>query len=148
VRQRGVDALTPAERATLPSGYPWPAPEAHRRAIQEVFARHSFGGEEKRTPAERLAAFERFYAAQLVWDESMAQGVTTLLTAAHPPQRVVVLAGTGHVGRFAIPARAARRGVTAGLALAPVSDHHDEPPAEADAVDVQIVLPAPPPPTS
>ncbi len=142
VRQRGVAGLTAAERAELPSAYPWPAPEAHRRAIQEVFARHSFGGEEKRTPAERLAAFERFYAAQLVWDESMAQGVAAILAAAHPPRRVVVLAGTGHVGRFAIPARAARRGVTSGLAIAPVSEHHDEPPAEADAVDVQIVLPA------
>ena len=145
VRQRGVAGLTPAERAELPSGSPWPAPEAHRRAIQDVFARHSFGDEDKRTPAERVAAFERFYAAQLVWDESMAQGVTTILGAAHPPRRVVVLAGTGHVGRFAIPARAARRGITTGLAIAPVDDHSEEPPTEADAVDVQVVLPAPPP---
>lgn len=145
VRQRGVAGLTAAERAELPSGYPWPAPEAHRRAVQEVFARHSFGDEDKRTPAERVAAFERFYAAQLVWDESMAQGVATILGGAHPPARVVVLAGAGHVGRFAIPARAARRGVATGLSLGPVSEHSDEPPSPADEVDVQIVLPAPPP---
>jgi uncharacterized iron-regulated protein len=141
VRQRGVDGLTAAERAELPTGYPWPAPEAHRRAIQEVFARHSFGDEDKRTPAERAAAFERFYLAQLVWDESMAQGVVTLLTAPHAPQRVVVLAGGGHVGQFAIPARARRRGLTQGLAMMPADDKSDEPPSEADAADIQIILP-------
>ena len=156
VRQRGVPGLTAAERAELPSGYPWPAPEDHRRAVQEVFARHSFGDEDKRTPAERVAAFERFYTAQLVWDESMAQGVAAILGGPHPPARVVVLAGVGHVGRFAIPARATRRGVQAGLALAPVTapmaGQSEEPPSPADEVDVQIVLPAPPhpphPPTS
>lgn len=150
VRQRGVPGLTPAERAELPSGYPWPAPEAHRRLVQEVFARHSFGGEDKRTPAERVAAFERFYTAQLVWDESMAQGVAAILGGPHPPARVVVLAGVGHVGRFAIPARAARRGVQAGLALAPVTltEQSEEPPSPADEVDVQIILPAPAHPPS
>ena len=149
VRQRGVAGLTASERSSLPSGYPWPAPEAHRIAIQSVFARHSFGDEAKRTPEERRAAFDRFYAAQLVWDESMAQGVVELLGRAQsPPRRVVVLAGTGHVGRFAIPARAARRGVKSGLAIGPVDEASEDPPSEsganaADAVDVQVVLPAP-----
>lgn len=149
VRQRGVAGLTASERSALPSGYPWPAPEAHRIAIEHVFARHSFGDEAKRTPEERRAAFDRFYAAQLVWDESMAQGVVELLGRAQtPPRRVVVLAGTGHVGRFAIPARAARRGVKAGLAIGPVDEASEDPPSEsganaADAVDVQVVLPAP-----
>jgi uncharacterized iron-regulated protein len=144
VRQRGIDGLSATERAELPTGYPWPAPEEHRRAIQEVFARHSFGDEDKRTPAERVAAFERFYLAQLVWDETMAQGVTAILSAKNPPKRVVVLAGGGHVGRFAIPARASRRGLTQGLALAPVDETPEEPAAEADAVDIQIVLPKSP----
>lgn len=150
VRQRGVIGLTASERSDLPSGYPWPAPEAHRIAIQHVFARHSFGDEDKRTPEERRTAFDRFYAAQLVWDESMAQGVVEILGRPHPPKRIVVLAGSGHVGRFAIPARAARRGIKAGLSIGPVDEKTEEPPESsesgpeaADAVDVQVILPAP-----
>jgi hypothetical protein len=73
----------------------------------------------------------------------MAQGVTTILGGPNPPKHVVVLAGSGHVGQFAIPARAARRGVSDGLSLAPVDEQPEEPPQEADAVDIQYVLKAP-----
>lgn len=138
VRQRGIDGLTAPERAQLPSGHPWPAPAPHRDYVREVFARHGFAAQG--SPAEQAAAFERFYAAQLVWDESMAQGVAAILAQPGGPQRVVVLAGSGHVGPYAIPGRAARRGVSPGLTLASLPRASEPSPEGAEAVDVVLVL--------
>ena len=68
---------------------------AHRARLKEAHAHHAHG---------RAANFERFYQAQLVWDESMANGVTQLLDGG--ADLVVVLAGAGHVEhRFGIPER-------------------------------------------
>lgn len=51
---------------------------------------------------------ENFYAAQVVWDETMAEGVSSWL--ADPAKRqMLVVAGNGHCHRTAIPNRAARR---------------------------------------
>jgi uncharacterized iron-regulated protein len=101
VAREGLDALTPEERATVP---PLDLTvEAHRAFVREAFGAHG---------AQMDAAkFERFYTAQVVWDETMAEGVARWLAAAGPGSRMVVVAGNGHVqGRHAIPARAERRG--------------------------------------
>ncbi|TNF26570.1 MAG: hypothetical protein EP329_21040 [Deltaproteobacteria bacterium] len=45
---------------------------------------------------------DRYYMAQLVWDETMSRNVATLLTdPAHPDRAVVVFAGLGHI-RFGL----------------------------------------------
>lgn len=140
VRQKGIDGLSPGEQAQLPSGYPWPTPDAHRQFVRAIFDQHPAAPGSD--PAARDAAFERFYSAQLIWDESMAQEVATILTAGRAPQRLIVLAGVGHVGPLAIPGRAARRGVPASLTLGPIEEGDEPLPTGAEAVDVALVLKA------
>ncbi len=150
VRQRGLAGLTSDEQAQLPSGVPWPMPEPHRRFVREIFDQH---GAPAKAPspaeaAERDAAFERFYAAQLVWDESMAQSVAEILQPGpknpRPPGRLIILAGVGHVGLYAMPARAARRGVAAALTFSPQVDEKEPPPPPQDpeSTDLTLLLPA------
>lgn len=147
VRQKGVEGLTGDERASLPSGHPWPTPAPHQQMLREVWNHHA-----KPDPAapasqqaEREAAFQRFYTAQLIWDEAMAQAVTEVL-ADRPersaPQRLVVLAGTGHVGRHAVPERAGRRGAPTALTLGPAEA--GEVPRGAQALDVLYRIEADP----
>jgi uncharacterized iron-regulated protein len=50
---------------------------------------------------------ERFYAAQVLWDETMAESAAAWLT--HPARRMMVIAGNGHCHETAIPKRARRR---------------------------------------
>ena len=50
---------------------------------------------------------ERFYAAQVIWDETMAEGAAAWLDDAR--QQVMVIAGNGHCHQSAIPSRVARR---------------------------------------
>lgn len=53
--------------------------------------------------------FERFFLAQVLWDETMAAGVFDFLTD-NPEAQVVVLAGQGHVVYgYGIPSRVERR---------------------------------------
>jgi uncharacterized iron-regulated protein len=139
VRQKGVDGLVGDERAGLPSGYPWPTPAPHQQLLREVWNHHA-----KPDPAapasqqaEREAAFQRFYTAQLIWDEAMSQAITEIFTDRadrSAPQRLIVLAGTGHVGRHAVPERAVRRGAPSGLTLGPAEA--GEIPHGAEALDV------------
>jgi uncharacterized iron-regulated protein len=121
---KGLDALRPAERALVPELKP--GPPAHREMVREAFAQHPHG----RFDGE---AFERFYQAQLVWDETMADRIAAALGSEHAPRHLVVVAGAGHTQKFAVPARAVRRGVTPCLTILPVLDE-DEADARADKV--------------
>lgn len=142
VRQKGVEGLSEPERALLPTGYPWPMPEEHRQFIRQIFDSHP-GAKDKKSPEEAAnheAAFTRFYTAQLIWDESMAQGVAAIFASKTAPQRVVVLAGSGHVGPYAMPGRADRRGVSAHFTIGPVENESDPPPTGAEATDALVVI--------
>ena len=68
------------------------------------------------------ASFDRLYAAQVTWDETMAETVARRLAAAGAPHRMVVFAGYGHVREgLGIPQRAARRGVTPFVTVIPAA---------------------------
>jgi uncharacterized iron-regulated protein len=101
VAKRGVTGLTPDEKKQLPEMQP--GPEAHREQVREAFGAHPHGKFSQ-------GQFERFYAAQLVWDETMATRVAETLGAADAPHRLLVIAGEGHVRHHAVPDRAVRRG--------------------------------------
>ncbi|MEO0704801.1 MAG: ChaN family lipoprotein [Cyanobacteria bacterium J06649_5] len=74
---------------------------AHRKWVGEVFNAHGGAG--------HSLNFENFYAAQVLWDETMAARIATQLDA-EPNRRVVVLAGEGHVVYgHGIPSRVERR---------------------------------------
>ncbi|HHH11757.1 MAG TPA: hypothetical protein ENK23_06770, partial [Sorangium sp.] len=51
---------------------------------------------------------QRFYAAQVIWDESMAR-VSSIWLQQHPRGRLLVLAGNGHCHHSAIVGRVKRR---------------------------------------
>lgn len=124
VAHEGLEALGSELKRDLPELKPGPA--AHRELVREAYGGH---------PHKRFAEhrFERFYAAQLVWDETMADRVAAALAAPGAPKRLVVFAGDGHVRRFAIPDRAARRGAQPYVVVLPLLDRDLED-ARKDAI--------------
>ncbi len=96
VRIGGLESLTDSDAAFLPSEIDT-TDAAHRAYVEPVFRQHSFGGG---------AAFEYFYQAQCLWEETMADTIDRNMSAG----TMVVLAGNGHIiYKFGIPERAFRR---------------------------------------
>lgn len=55
------------------------------------------------------AGFNRFFAAQVLWDETIAEAIATAYQA-NPDRQIVVIAGRGHIAyNFGIPNRVERR---------------------------------------
>lgn len=95
----GVAGLTPEERADLPELDL--SNDRYRTWMRDVFASH--GAE--MDPAR----FERFFEAQVTWDETMADTAVRFVEQ-HPETTLVVIVGRGHVERdFGIPSRIRRR---------------------------------------
>jgi uncharacterized iron-regulated protein len=109
----GIETLTPEQKRELPELVP--GPEPHREQVREAFGAHPHGKFSE-------AQFERFYTAQLVWDETMADSVSKALAGPSAPHRLLVIAGAGHTRRFAIPLRATRRGAGPALTILPLLD--------------------------
>ncbi len=107
----GVDGLTAEERADLVELDL--SSERYRNWMREVFEAHGAAMEPE--------AFERFFAAQVTWDETMAD-TAVRWGERHPGTTVVVLAGRGHVERgFGIPQRVRRRTNERVVTIVPVS---------------------------
>lgn len=76
--------------------------ENYQAMVAQVFSHH--GGHGNSGPS-----FENFFAAQVLWDETMAEAIADYITAA-PDTQVIVMAGEGHiVFDFGIPSRVERR---------------------------------------
>ncbi|MEM9804567.1 MAG: ChaN family lipoprotein [Cyanobacteria bacterium P01_D01_bin.56] len=76
--------------------------ENYQAMVAQVFSHH--GGHGHSGPS-----FENFFAAQVLWDETMAESVANYVTIS-PNTQVIVLAGEGHVVfDFGIPSRVERR---------------------------------------
>ncbi len=74
---------------------------AYRDSIAAVFSAHGGSG--------HSSAFENFFAAQVLWDETMAQSIVTQLET-EPERQVIVLVGEGHIAYdYGIPNRVERR---------------------------------------
>jgi uncharacterized iron-regulated protein len=71
--------------------------------------------------AEAAARSERIYSAQVLWDETMAEGASAWLSGGAGRQ-VIVLAGNGHCHRSAIVSRLERRGVKSAVSVRPIID--------------------------
>lgn len=72
---------------------------------------------------EAKAAGDRIYAAQVLWDESMAEHASRWLAAgAGAKRQIVILAGNGHCHESAIVRRLERRGVPAAVSVRPIID--------------------------
>ncbi|MBE9060023.1 ChaN family lipoprotein [cf. Phormidesmis sp. LEGE 11477] len=74
--------------------------EAYRASVARVFGAHGHGSS---------LSFENFFAAQVLWDETMAESVVRQLEK-EPERQIVVLSGEGHIAfDYGIPSRVERR---------------------------------------
>jgi uncharacterized iron-regulated protein len=106
----GLDSLEPAERSQLPELDLGNAD--HKAYFEAAMSEHPMppGG-------PRLADM---YAAQVVWDETMANSSATWLRQAGDTAKLIVFAGAGHCHKSAIPARITRRIQLPVLSVSPV----------------------------
>lgn len=99
VAKQGLEALTPEQRKWVPEEIDRNNP-AYETRMRVFFRQH---------PMMAEGGFERFFDAQLLWDESMAERAARYLKD-NPDRRMVVLAGSGHLEYGdGIPSRLKRR---------------------------------------
>ncbi|MEM8827940.1 MAG: ChaN family lipoprotein [Cyanobacteria bacterium P01_G01_bin.19] len=76
---------------------------AYRQAVEEVYLEHVEEGQ------SNSADFDNFFAAQILWDETMADAIAFYYQN-NPQSQIVVLVGKAHVMEdYAIPDRVNRR---------------------------------------
>jgi uncharacterized iron-regulated protein len=98
VAEKGLSGLSPRLRRQLPDLNL--EDEQHRAQFDKLMAGHPHGERDD---------IDNFYAAQVVWDETMAENASHWVAARAPARQLVVLAGSAHCQREAIPARIERR---------------------------------------
>lgn len=97
VRKKGLDGLSPEDRAMLPQDVIPPASE-QEEGLKEVLAMHQ--GRDASDPKQ----IERFFLVQSLWDTGMAEKAVELRRRSGHP--VVIFAGGGHVEHgWGIPRR-------------------------------------------
>jgi uncharacterized iron-regulated protein len=104
VARSGLESLTTAERKYIPPLSEIRTDNAqYREMARKAYELHHQAGH------GNSRSFERFFTAQVLWDETMAQTIAQFLKANRDYQ-VVVLAGETHiVYGYGIPSRVARR---------------------------------------
>jgi uncharacterized iron-regulated protein len=96
----GTSSLGDEDASLLPPDRKLDEP-GYRERIETAYMMHAGG--------EQNGNFSGFFQAQALWDETMAESIAGYLQA-HPDERMVVIAGRGHVDKInAIPPRVARR---------------------------------------
>jgi uncharacterized iron-regulated protein len=99
VGRGGIQSLSESDRNLIPAEIDRSDSDYEQRLL-EVFNNH---------PRHNGQGFDHFVEVQLLWDEGMAQRAADYLQA-HPDQRMVVLAGSGHLAYGSgIPERLLRR---------------------------------------
>ena len=105
-----IDGLTDEERAELPEVDL--SSDRYRAWMRGVFASHGSAMEPQK--------FERFFQAQVTWDETMAD-TAVRFAQQHPSRTMVLLLGRGHVERdFGVPSRIRRRSNGRVVSIVPV----------------------------
>lgn len=111
----GLDKLTEEERASLPAEMDL-TNAAHRAWVKQIFEGHGMAMDDE--------TFQKFYEAQVIWDETMAETAVEAMAAQPAEARMLIVAGAGHViNGWGIPSRIARRteDPTSVVTLLPVS---------------------------
>jgi uncharacterized iron-regulated protein len=107
VARRGLRSLTEAERKELPHLDLHDA--KHRAAFDEALKAHPHHGRPR-----------RLYAAQVIWDETMAKTAADWLSERQPARQLLILAGAQHCRADAIPDRIRRRVSSRVVGVRPV----------------------------
>lgn len=128
VAAKGLDGLNPNQRRALPEldldvpghravfdsmmtlhpGLAGPGPAPHAGSPNAVAAAQA-----------QKDTLNRYYEAQVVWDESMADRAASWLTQRYPGRKLVILAGAAHCHPSAIPARIRRRAAFTVVSVLP-----------------------------
>lgn len=100
----GLESLTIAQRQHIPPFSEIKTDNAeYRQMVREVYQQHHQAGH------GNSESFERFFTAQVLWDETMAEKIADFVKN-NSDYQVVVLAGRGHiVYGYGIPSRVERR---------------------------------------
>ena len=104
VAREGLESLTEAEQKLIPNlaEIDLNSPE-YREMLLTIYQQHHHGGK------SNSADFEKFFLAQVLWDETMAGAIATFIKN-NPDYQVIVLAGEGHIiYNYGIPSRVQRR---------------------------------------
>ncbi len=112
VAKDGIDSLSPELASDLPELDL--DDEAHRALFDAEFdvGEHAVGD-----------GIDRYYEAQVVWDETMGSRVAETLERDGGPAKMVVFAGRVHVKRgLGVPERAAKRGAAPFAVVLPVTE--------------------------
>lgn len=125
VARKGVGGLSPDEHARLP---PLVLDDAQHRAwfdgvMASMEAAHGHGPSDAEAGPSTGPDPENIYAAQVVWDESMAENARRWLGAGG--DTIVIIAGNGHCHDSAIVRRLARRGGGPVVSIRPIIDDGD-----------------------
>lgn len=104
VARGGLEALTAEDRQWIPPISEIRTDNAnYRQLLEDIFQQHAVRGQ------GNSDGMERFFLAQVLWDETMAHHIAQFVEA-HPDYQVIVLAGQGHViYGYGIPSRVSRR---------------------------------------
>jgi uncharacterized iron-regulated protein len=103
VAREGLESLTPSDRQWIPPANQIRTDNTAYREMIQVFYDEIHQGR------SASSNFDRFFLAQVLWDETMAQSITDFLQT-QPDRQVIVLAGDGHIiYGHGIPSRVARR---------------------------------------
>lgn len=104
VARQGLKRIDPAVRRQFPELNL--SDSQHQQFFQRAMAHHPHGSHGN--PSSSMVD-ANFYAAQVLWDETMAERAAQWLADADKSARLVIVAGAGHCHRSAIPRRLERR---------------------------------------
>jgi uncharacterized iron-regulated protein len=115
IARQGLVSLSPDERREIAESFLTEDPK-HREVLAREFQRHG---------QEKIKDFESFYAAQLAWDETMAETLVRSLQTLPPAAQVMVMIGKGHItDRQGMPPAAWKRLPHSYRTVVPVSVDH------------------------
>lgn len=100
IAEDGLDGLDPDQSRTLPT-----------LDLGNSSHHADFEARMKQHPGVTSENLANYYAAQVVWDETMADTAASWLELHAPIRRIMIVAGQAHCQRTAIPSRMERRGV-------------------------------------
>lgn len=83
---------------------------------------------------------DNYYAAQLIWDEKMAELGAGWLNARSANRKLLIFAGTAHCHRTAIPARLARRTGLTVVSVLPIDGATPSPISSAPSSPDERIL--------
>ncbi|MGE5845023.1 MAG: ChaN family lipoprotein [Syntrophaceae bacterium] len=131
VAREGFASLTEAERKKLPPGLTCTLDETYRSFMRSTFPEHARAS--GRT-------FDHFCEAQMVWDTAMAIHALEYLDR-NPGSRIVILAGSAHAWKRAIPRQIAtmRPDVTVSVILPARGGEGDREKITVEDADYQVL---------